>query len=89
MGHKTGALGSSEGAKLSVISSGPSSTCLEVREMKVFHLNKYQSGIITIATRNKTFFKTEKVSQGRRCIIIYFRLNKMHASLIVENSLAC
>lgn len=68
-------------------SSGPSSTCLTVSEMKVFHLNKYQGGTITMATRNKRFFRWKYRSGGKRGVIIYFTLNVIHARLIVENSL--
>lgn len=74
---------------LSIIFSGLSSTCLTDSEMKVLHLNKYQGGTITMATRSKRFFfQVETRSGGKRGVIIYFTLNIMHARLIVENSLA-
>lgn len=59
MGHRIGALDSSSQAMPSVISSGLSSTCIQVSEMKVFHLNKYKSGI-TMATRNTSFLRWKK-----------------------------
>lgn len=66
---------------------GSSSTCLQISEMKVFHLNKYQSGNITMATRNKSFLRWKKGNRRRRGVNIYFTLNKINASLIDENSL--